>query len=355
MFTFLKLKKRAKPFLIGVVLIIILSVIYSRKNQNNEFCLKNNLNLQASSQGLFIDPAKKPQPELPEVILVQKNCIQANIPPYSVTPKVLGALIDGQEATETRKIITEYAVEPNDTISLVAQKFDISVNTLLWANDLTQKSLLKTGQNLIIPPVSGVIHHVKAGDTISAIAQKYKGKTEEIISFNELASEGDIYIGDVIIVPGGEMPSSPKAIVSSPSLTQLHVGYFICPIPPSESGKCRLTQGLHWSNAVDFSNGKCGEPVYAAAAGEVLKVKLTSSTSRWVFGGAGNNIAILHPNGVVTTYGHVLTSFVNPGDQVYQGQIIALVGGKPGTAGAGNSTGCHLHFGVVGAKNTFGY
>jgi murein DD-endopeptidase MepM/ murein hydrolase activator NlpD len=93
--------------------------------------------------------------------------------------------------------------------------------------------------------------------------------------------------------------------------------------------------------------------IYAAAAGTVLNVKLTKSTSRGAFGGAGNTITILHPNGVVTSYGHIAVSLVNPGNPVSQGQAIALMGGKPGTAGAGLSTGCHVHFQVSGAVNPF--
>ena len=46
-----------------------------------------------------------------------------------------------------------------------------------------------------------------------------------------------------------------------------------------------------------------------------------------------------------------LSTILKPGDKVYTGQNIALMGGQPGMAGAGNSTGCHLHFEVVGAKN----
>jgi murein DD-endopeptidase MepM/ murein hydrolase activator NlpD len=151
------------------------------------------------------------------------------------------------------------------------------------------------------------------------------------------------------MVPDGEITISRSRVVSS----QVPLGnsYFICPI----SQPCRVTQGLHWYNAIDFSHGKCYDPIYAAAGGTVQKVKLTNSTSRWAYGGAGNNITVLHPNGVVTMYGHVARSFVSPGDNVYQGQQIALMGGQPGTAGAGQSTACHLHFGVSGARNPFAY
>ncbi|MDO8740792.1 MAG: M23 family metallopeptidase, partial [Candidatus Woesearchaeota archaeon] len=90
---------------------------------------------------------------------------------------------------------------------------------------------------------------------------------------------------------------------------------------------------------------KCGTSIHAAAPGQVQKVKYGYN-----FGG-GNYITILHSNGVVTYYGHLMTIFVKPGDMVDVGERIALIGGAPGMAGAGRSTGCHLHFGVVGAKN----
>ena len=90
---------------------------------------------------------------------------------------------------------------------------------------------------------------------------------------------------------------------------------------------------------------KCGVPVYAAAAGVVQRVKYGYN-----FGG-GNFTTILHPNGIVTYYGHLTTIFVKPGDKVNIGDRIGLVGGDTGTAGDGISTGCHLHFQVMGAKN----
>lgn len=118
--------------------------------------------------------------------------------------------------------------------------------------------------------------------------------------------------------------------------------YFIYPISSP-----RITQGLHWKNAIDFSNGECGTPVYAVAQGIILRTKLG-----WNYGG-GNFVTIQHPNGVITYYGHLQSILVKPNESVSQGQIIGLMGGQPGTPGAGRSTGCHVHFAVFGAKNPF--
>jgi len=337
-------KEILKPLFGALILIAFVFIFSSNKSDTIlDLAIAN----VANPQNIFASLSQKLQPELPDLILEQNNYFRATCPPFTVTPKVLGALFEGFNIEDIQRTIIEHIVEQGDSLWSIAAKFDVSVKSILWANDMG-KTTIQPGQKLIIPPVSGIIHHVKSGDTVSGIAKKYKTEAEEIFTFNQLSGEADIFIGDILIVPGGEMPS---VTVSKPSSTwaPLANSYFICPIAPP----CRITQGLHWYNAIDFSHGKCGEPIYAAAGGTVLKVKLTNSTSRWAFGGAGNNLTILHPNGVVTMYGHILSSFVNPGDYIYQGQMIALMGGQPGTPGAGMSTGCHLHFGVSGARNPF--
>jgi len=170
------------------------------------------------------------------------------------------------------------------------------------------------------------------------MAQTYKAQADNIISYNSLANQDDIYVGDILIVPGGTMPK--KASPTINNQVPLANNYFIFPV----QGK--VTQGLHYYNAVDVAN-KCGTPIYAAAAGVVQRAVGNGGWNS----GMGNHITILHGNGTVTYYGHLQTLLVKPGDKVYTGQNIALMGGQPGMAGAGKSTGCHLHFQVIGAKN----
>ncbi|MBI2450331.1 MAG: LysM peptidoglycan-binding domain-containing protein [Candidatus Nealsonbacteria bacterium] len=298
-----------------------------------------------SLRGAFIIPAEKIQ-ESPDLSIIQGNSLAAVSPPILVTPQVLGALVGGGDFSWQEKEVVEYEIQPGDNLWSIAEKFNVSLETILWANNLNKNSLIQIGQKLVILPVSGISHQVGRGDTVSRIAQTYKTKIDDIIAFNDLSGEGDIYIGDILIIPNGVQP---PPVIYAPKLVPLASSYFLCPI----SEPCRVTQGLHWYNAIDFSHGKCGDPIYAAAAGTIQKVKLTNSTSRWAFGGGGNHLTILHPNGVVTYYGHLQAALVNPGDYISQGQMIAIMGGQPGTPGAGKSTACHVHFGVTGAKNPF--
>ncbi|MBC7073773.1 LysM peptidoglycan-binding domain-containing protein [Candidatus Parcubacteria bacterium] len=265
--------------------------------------------------------------------LLEKTFFQANLSPIQIFSQAQASL-----ELPKRKEILEYTIEPGDTIENLAQKFSLSKETILWANDLSENSKLKPGQTLIILPVDGVLHQVKKGETLFDIAKKYKADIKEIIEFNEFEEE-TIFPGDILIVPGGKMPPKERF---SPQFAQISSSYFMCPLPP-----CRITQGLHWFNAVDFSNGKCGEYVLAAAEGKVIFAKYGWN------GGGGNTIKILHPNGTITQYGHLKEILVKIGEEVFRGQPIGTVGGGDKSLNSGISTGCHLHFGVIGAKNPF--
>lgn len=299
---------------------------------------------QLSNNKLFLNQEKAQKFDFSLFSVLQGNAMLGVSTPVNISPQVLGALADGSSSglPETRNEILEYIIQPGDTLSSLAEKFDISLNTIIWANDLSKDSKLQIGQKLVILPVSGLIHHVKKGETISGITALYKAEADGIILFNDLAGDGGIVVGDILIIPNGQKPSL-SSYVPVPAQVPLASSYFICPI----TSPCGISQGLHWYNAIDFTNGQCSAPIYAAAQGTVLKVKYGWN------GGAGNYISILHPNGIVTMYGHLASMLVSPGQGVSQGQMIATMGGKPGTPGAGKSTGCHVHFGVRGARNPF--
>ena len=238
--------------------------------------------------------------------------------------------------------ISVYTVRAGDTLSHIADMYGVTVNTILWANDMTRASSIKEGQTLIILPIAGVRHTVKRGDTINSIAKNYDGDAAEIIAYNDLSPDEGLSVGTVIVVPGGAMHTAPaviktaKPVRSSGSNSSVGGGWLSHPAPGSVK-----TQGLHGYNAVDLA-GSVGNPIRAAAAGEVI----VSKNSGWN-GGYGQYIVIKHKNGAQTLYAHLSSNSVGVGAYVGQGEVIGAMGNT------GRSTGPHLHFEVRGASNPF--
>ena len=108
-----------------------------------------------------------------------------------------------QSASGDRTVKT-YTTVKGDTVKRVADRFDISTDTLKWANDLTSNEL-KKGKKLTILPVDGVLHTVGGGDTVKKIASKYKVSEQTVTAFNNLELSGVIK-GAKLIIPGGVLP-----------------------------------------------------------------------------------------------------------------------------------------------------
>lgn len=97
-----------------------------------------------------------------------------------------------------------YTVQQGDTLSVIAEKNKVSVNTILWANDIDNVDSIMPGDTIFILPVSGIQYVVKKGDTIDSIAAKYKGSKDKIIAFNDLPANGELEEGKTIVVPDGQ-------------------------------------------------------------------------------------------------------------------------------------------------------
>ena len=238
--------------------------------------------------------------------------------------------------------ISTYVVRPGDTLGEIAEMFEVSASTILWANDLPRNAKLQIGQKLTILPVTGVRYTVKKGDTLASIARKYGADADEIMSFNGI--EGTFAAGDEIIIPDGELPAAAPARASGSgtvrlgvSGTSIQIGYYLRPL----TGGIK-SQGVHGYNGVDLAAPR-GTPILASAAGEVIIAK----GSGWN-GGYGSYIVVQHPNGSQTLYAHASSVAISAGASVTQGQVIGYVGST------GKSTGSHLHFEIRnGIRNPF--
>lgn len=239
--------------------------------------------------------------------------------------------------------ISTYIVRESDTLSLVAQMFDVSVNTIVWANNLgSSRSTLTVGQTLVILPVSGIKYTVVKGDTVSGIVDKYKADIDEVSSYNDITPSSSLAIGQVIIIPDAELsvPSSGSLNPTSGGSSPSYSGYYIRPIAGGHK-----SQGLHGHNSVDLA-ASIGTPIRAAAAGTVIINRINGAWN----GGYGNYVVVSHDNGTQTLYAHMSpgsAGTVAVGARVDQGKTIGYVGMT------GHTTGPHVHFEIRGAKNPF--
>jgi LysM repeat protein len=256
-------------------------------------------------------------------------------------------IIPGAELPSTpgsqkkRTEVIYHTVQPGDIIGHIAEQYQLDVISILWANDLSLRSYIRPGDKLAILPVDGVVHKVEKNDTVTKIAKYYDADTSDIIEFNRLQEGGqDIVIGEELLVPGGKKPT-PRYV--APRQT----GSFSSLVPPAPSVNApagsgyiwptavrRITQYYGWRHTGLDVGGPYGTPIYAARGGRVSR-----SQCGWN-GGYGCYIIIDHGDGVQTLYAHESRLYVSVGQQVTQGQTIALMGST------GRSTGPHVHFEV---------
>lgn len=238
--------------------------------------------------------------------------------------------VQTQYSEKPRDQVYAYKVQSGDTLGKVAEKFGVSVDSIKWASDLKRDSL-SVGQELKIPPVTGIVHKVREGETVYTIAKKYKTDAQKIVNwqFNDFADLDTFALnaGQMLVVPDGVMPQAPAIYIPPAPIYAGGSGQLLWP-----AGGIITQYPIWYHMALDIANS--GAPGIAAA-GEGT-VTLTESL-RW---GYGNYVIVSHGDGLSTLYGHLSEIYVRPGDKVGRGQII----GKMGSTG--RSTGIHLHFEV---------
>lgn len=251
-----------------------------------------------------------------------------------------------KKAKRPRKEIINYIVQAGDTVSTIADEFEVSVSTILWENNLSAYSIIRPGDTLAILPISGVIHKVVSGESLKSISNKYDVSAEKILDINKISDSNKLTIGQTLIIPGGSKTAYASA--SPKSYSGLNIIKDIIEqdlLKPSKAkslagnkmnwptlGK-RITQYFSWRHrALDIAN-KLGTPIYAADTGTV-------EYAGWGKG-YGIQIVIDHGGGKKTRYAHLSKLYIKKGDEVEKGEAIGAMGST------GRSTGSHLHFEII--------
>lgn len=96
-----------------------------------------------------------------------------------------------------------YTVAAGETLSTIAAKYHVTVAEIRWSNtNLMSSDTVSTGDQIVIPPVDGVVVTTKPSDTIARLAAQYQVDAQSIIDFNRLRST-HLTGGMTLVIPGG--------------------------------------------------------------------------------------------------------------------------------------------------------
>ena len=121
-------------------------------------------------------------------------------------------------ATPTASAPFAYTVVSGDTISAIAEKFDVNFIIIMLLNGLNNDSVLTVGQEVIIPDPNmaiptptalptnlrrgdEILYFVLPGDTLAGIAAEFFSTEDALVEANELEDPNSLFVGQLLIVP----------------------------------------------------------------------------------------------------------------------------------------------------------
>lgn len=121
----------------------------------------------------------------------------------------------------SREIIS-HKVKQGETLTALSTKYNITTDTIKWANNLSDDNI-QPGASLTILPVSGIMHTVAAGDDLLALAERYQSNATLIESFNGLEGKAPV-TGTQLIIPDGVKPAPQPTGYSTVATTNIPGG-----------------------------------------------------------------------------------------------------------------------------------
>lgn len=230
-------KEIIKPLaLYASAFVLLMSVVAVGYHQPDTTTQASVAGVSATRQAVVVDSAAVDQKTATD--LAANFAIQTDMPVAPNVANLATSLEAKQEIAQTddsiiskpqivqptagARTITSYKAKTGDSVQAVADQFNLTPQTIKWANNLTSDAL-EDGRDLVIPPVDGVVYTTKEGDTPEAIAERYGASAERIVVFNDL--ESGIKPDTRIVIPSGELPEDQRPGYQPPVASTTSTGY----------------------------------------------------------------------------------------------------------------------------------
>jgi murein DD-endopeptidase MepM/ murein hydrolase activator NlpD len=223
--------------------------------------------------------------------------------------------------------VATYRTQPGDSLSRIAARFKLNIDTLVSWNGIRYARSIAVGTELTIPNADGLKYTVRRGDTLQGIARSSGVDLNSLLDWNRLPSSV-ISAGQDLFLPGARMNTN--------ELNRVLGSLFMYPVMGRISSffgqrPDPFTGVQRFHNGVDIVN-RALSPILAAMAGTVGDTGFSADYGYYVI--------LKHTGSYQTLYGHLTRYLVTRGQKVQQGQRIGELGST------GYSTGPHLHFSI---------
>lgn len=261
------------------------------------------------------------------------------------------------DVVDPRQPFVLYEPLPGDSASVIAEKFGISMRTLLDNNPtVTNKDLLQRGQQLVVPRKDGILYKIGHGETVDSIVAQYDDITAgTVLEYrpNAIADAKNLRAGDYILLPGAKIkppppPPPPPEPRRSPA-GGAGVGSNTGGSSPADGGSGRFGFPLSgWQRTSDaFGVARGGGTYHTGIDLDLFGFTFVNvfsacdgvvSRTEYLTYSYGYHVIVDCGDGWSTLYAHFSEISVSPGQKVSAGTVL----GKSGVTGF--TTGHHLHF-----------
>ncbi len=150
-----------------------------------------------------------------------------------------------------------HTVEPGDSLTYIANLYNVAVDELVQLNHIANPDLIFSGEPLEVPgeggpgpdpaPAvadSGQTYTIQTGDTLSAIADNYGVSVSDLAQINGLDDPSFIVEGHTLIIPGPPPAPAPDAVAYVPPPLQF-------PPMPYDPDIEAIIDEMSWAYGVD--------------------------------------------------------------------------------------------------------
>ena len=151
--------------------------------------------------------------------------VTVSVPGGSTTTLLRGSSIDstftgylarpGTILTTIPQRVSIVPARRGDSLQTIADRMNSTPAALMWANGITDPSLiLPTGQTIRVPPSGTMLHRIKETDTLDGIARAYQVTVQDITAYpgNNVLESSDLVPGNFLIIPTTNLPTRDRTV-----------------------------------------------------------------------------------------------------------------------------------------------